>query len=425
MKFAKFITECYKRYSENVSLLENELIRSERQLLRDLITWGFTYKEHKKNVYIAGHERVDVVLDRNKFVKHFIDRKNHYYRVTEEEIPEWIKPTEKPCVILFHDETTYNSTDTCSKKWTHHDHTSFYNKSRGRNLMFSGFIVAHEHFSYFNLSDEEFKKAAKKYPSLLEPQLRYDKNSCDDSMNPGASQDGYFDNDCVLDQFERLFQMLEFKTAFNFPVKNDIEIVVDNARTHTAQTVNLNEFCLKPGGKCAYKTLKWKDESNNDVELECFDADGISKGLKQIAIELGYEPKEKIKLAEIKELLKDHLAFAAESKLEVLARNYGVKIIFNPKFHCELNPIEGRWCSDKAYIRPRTDQTYNRMIILIEEAKKHYEEKKLNIKLIRRWWRTLHAYSVGVSFQDILLTYFSGKTKSKVQEHLKIYNTYI
>ena len=69
-------------------------------------------------------------------------------------------------------------------------------------------------------------------------------------------------------------------------------------------------------------------------------AHGFSKGLKQIAIKLGYEPKEKIKLAEIKELLKDHLAFVAESKLEVLARNYGVKIIFNPKFHYELNPIE-------------------------------------------------------------------------------------
>ena len=39
----------------------------------------------------------------------------------------------------------------------------------------------------------------------------------------------------VLNQFERLFQMLQFKNDFNSPVKHQIEIVVDNARTHTAQ----------------------------------------------------------------------------------------------------------------------------------------------------------------------------------------------
>ncbi len=55
-------------------------------------------------------------------------------------------------------------------------------------------------------------------------------------------QEGYFDNESILNQFERLFQMLEFKSEFIFPIKHDIEIVVDNARTHSAQEFHLHDF---------------------------------------------------------------------------------------------------------------------------------------------------------------------------------------
>lgn len=54
--------------------------------------------------------------------------------------------------------------------------------------------------------------------------------------------DGYFDNKSILNQFERLFQMLEFKREYNHPVKHEFEIVDDNARTHTAQNINIELF---------------------------------------------------------------------------------------------------------------------------------------------------------------------------------------
>jgi len=63
------------------------------------------------------------------------------------------------------------------------------------------------------------------------------KKTCTGSIVPG--QDSYFSNETILHQLERIFQMLEFKEAFK---GCDIEIVVDNARTHTTQTVNINEF---------------------------------------------------------------------------------------------------------------------------------------------------------------------------------------
>jgi hypothetical protein len=56
--------------------------------------------------------------------------------------------------------------------------------------------------------------------------LHYEDKSCTGSFQPGA--ENYFCSETILCQFERLFQMLEFKEAFNIPVKHDIEIAVDN-----------------------------------------------------------------------------------------------------------------------------------------------------------------------------------------------------
>ena len=42
---------------------------------------------------------------------------------------------------------------------------------------------------------------------------------------------------------------------------------------------------------------------------------------------------------------------AVESRLEAAAKAHGVKIIFLPKFHCELNFIEQCWGYAKAHYR--------------------------------------------------------------------------
>ena len=39
--------------------------------------------------------------------------------------------------------------------------------------------------------------------------------------------------------------MIELKTSLNSQIKHNVEIVFDNARTHTVKTVNINEFGLK------------------------------------------------------------------------------------------------------------------------------------------------------------------------------------
>jgi len=103
--------------------------------------------------------------------------------------------------------------------------------------------------------------------------------------------------------------MLEFKTEFNEPAKLSIEILVDDARTHTAQVININDFRLNPGGKCPVEILTYIDNNDNIQTIDCYDENGVSKGHRKIANKLGYNLPKKIKYEDIKRVLLQHLAF--------------------------------------------------------------------------------------------------------------------
>lgn len=191
--------------------------------------------------------------------------------------------------------------------------------------------------------------------------------------------------------------------------------------------LNYFYYRLKPGGNCPYDELSWIDEKNNEFRLNCFFQDGPlkgkSKGLRQISSELGYEIENNMRLNNLKILLSNHPAFSPEKNLEILAKKYGHRVIFLPKFHCELNPIEGLWCYLKQYIRARTNQKFPKLVELMIEARAKYISIELSKKLIRRFWRCLIAYKNGATYGQILKAYFSGKSRENIQEHLRISNS--
>lgn len=119
----------------------------------------------------------------------------------------------------------------------------------------------------------------------------------------------------------------------------------------------------------------------------------------------------------------NHPAFKSTNKLEILGNKYGVKVIFIPKYHCELNPIEGLWCHLKQFIRARNDQTFRNMKLLFLESLKNFEDKEIFKKLIRRFWRVVIGYKNGANYGEILKTYFAGKSEAKEKNHLRISNT--
>ena len=117
------------------------------------------------------------------------------------------------------------------------------------------------------------------------------------------------------------------------------------------------------------------------------------------------------------------LRYLQVSRLEQLAGKYGITIKFCPKFHCELNCIEGLWCSQKMYVRRNTDQTYNTMLKLIVESRENFRDKEIYLKLLRRFWKCLLAYKDGQSYAQVMKMFFSVKCEGMVKSHTRISNS--
>lgn len=130
-----------------------------------------------------------------------------------------------------------------------------------------------------------------------------------------------------------------------------------------------------------------------------------------------------IKLIELREKASLHPAFSSVTKLEKLAKKHGVKIIWCPKYHCELNPIEGLWCYSKRFVRENNDRSFNKLFDLIQESFCRYKTSNLNIKLWHRFWTCIQMYDDGDTYKDVLTKLFSHKASDKPLTHTRITNT--
>jgi hypothetical protein len=196
-----------------------------------------------------------------------------------------------------------------SRRWISDETASFFSKGRGRSLMLSDFMVCHPSGSLFYLNEQEWQKAIIKYPDLLQTDyINYMDRTATAAINVGG--DLYFNNETILLQFQRLFQMLEFKFDYK---DHQIDILVDNARTHTACQYNINDFGKNVGSRCPVDAIEYYD--NNDMKkiVQCYFDSGPnkneSKGLLQIAKELGVVLPSKCSLPQLRELLIQHPAF--------------------------------------------------------------------------------------------------------------------
>lgn len=165
-----------------------------------------------------------------------------------------------------HDESTFRSGEISAKQWVIGNEAPFFSKGRGRSHMISDFLVAHPTGPFFSLSDAEYNQAVKKYPELSsESDLSILTNSATAGIHIG--QDGYFDNETVLQQFERLFKLLPFKKAY---ANHNIEVVVDNVRTHSANEYSINDFGKGIGTRCPTDFLEFVDDQGIQIKVACF-----------------------------------------------------------------------------------------------------------------------------------------------------------
>ncbi|CAF5189048.1 unnamed protein product, partial [Rotaria sp. Silwood1] len=143
---------------------------------------------------------------------------------------------------------------------------------------------------------------AKTKPLSANSDVNYVSRTATASINIGT--DAYFDNYTILNQFERLVQMLEFKQEYK---DNQIEIIVDNARTHTTKAYSLQEFGKNIGTRYPVEKIEHVDENGATKVIDCYFKQGTnkdkSKGLVELCKELGVQLPAKIKLDEIREIL--------------------------------------------------------------------------------------------------------------------------
>ena len=62
------------------------------------------------------------------------------------------------------------------------------------------------------------------------------------------------------------------------------------------------------------------------------------------------------------------------------------------------------------------------MIKLITESRKHFVERNIALKLFRRFWRSIVAYSQDQTYADVLKLFFSQLYKTSIQSHRRISN---
>ncbi|CAM4873059.1 unnamed protein product [Rotaria socialis] len=306
---AQFIDKEYYEVNK-INKVNSDLVRSVGSCRLDLRNWNARFENNTNRPYFEGHESSDVIAHREQFIHYLLTNEDKYYTVSSDENPVWQTPKSLvPTILICHNESTFRSGDVRAKLWLVDTSAPFFNKGGGRRVMISHFLVHHPSGPFFQLNEKEWTNAVQRFPDLLEDtDLRYENYSATITAHLGA--DPYFDNSIILLQFERLFKLLKFKEEYQ---KHNIEILVDNARTHSAKPFSINDFGKRSGTRCPVASIEYIDEVNNTKTLDCFFQSGLqkgqSKGLLAIALELGFKVSTNCKLEELKILLSCHKAF--------------------------------------------------------------------------------------------------------------------
>lgn len=349
--------------------------------LRTAIRWlhylGFKPRNHKKGVYIDGHEREDVVKYRKTYLKTMEDlRKTHKPPPPCADEPPRVRNEEddvkKQLVLLYHDESIYNCNEGQTWMWAEAEKPAILPKTKGSGVMIADFIDEHE--GYLRLSDDQYRHASMVNPDIAQ--------SARVLLEYGAERDGYFTGDRFLQQMERACDIAEFKYP---PSSNTVVFILDQSSCHkkySEQALLAKNILVKDGGPRRVRDTKWAGAHQSMVH-----PDGTAKGLKTILNERGINTAT-LRADDMRTLLSYHEDFLTEkTQVEHYVEERGFKCLFLPKFHCELNPIERVWGQSKVYCRAYTNFTLQRLREIVNPAL-----ESVSVNLIRKYYRRVREY---------------------------------
>jgi len=134
-----------------------------RTARRWLAKLGFHWTEVKKGVYVDGHERVDVVEERVRFLEQLEGLRPYLVEFDKEgdikakQYPQGcqVGGLHPPVILVTHDESTLNSNEARSRAWKDKNTTFLRPKGRGRGIMISDFLLPSGRLSAERLSIEQ------------------------------------------------------------------------------------------------------------------------------------------------------------------------------------------------------------------------------------------------------------------------------
>ncbi|THU98051.1 hypothetical protein K435DRAFT_661731 [Dendrothele bispora CBS 962.96] len=332
---------------------------------------GFRFREPSKGSYADGHERGDVVDYREKhYLPSWAGIMQRVLKWTSEGIPEYGPLPGRQVIVWFHDETIFYAHDRRRRNWYHKDAPCKpYQKGDGHSLMIADFVSAE--FGFLRTPDGRTARRL---------------------FRPGKNRDGYFTSEDIKDQARAAMDLVEEL----YPEYEHV-FIYDNATTHLKREdgalsarkmtkgPSANFFTsvqarddqgkpipgqrtkiqMKPGKlpdgteQPLYYPDDFKDEKGQPSELA-----GKFKGIVNILLERNINIEGKkfecrgFKCASpavdccMKRILYNQPDFSnQESILEATYRERGFQVIFLPKYHCELNPIEQCWGYSKRLYR--------------------------------------------------------------------------
>ena len=209
-----------------------------------------------------------------------------------------------------------------AKRWIFLENFPFRDKEQGRSIVFRIFSNVSKQ-TIFSLNGDQYSRVLQVYPDLDEPtEIIYEKNHASTSII--VSRDNCFDNETILFQFERLFKLLRFKTAYR---SHNCFCLVDNAKTHTKTEIRLHDSGMKPSTRCPVDYTDFIDDMNHRRTIESYNDDGTSKDLLAVPRELGFAIANKCSLTELTAVLRVHNAFKSVSN-QYLDTLYAVNNLF-------------------------------------------------------------------------------------------------
>lgn len=322
--------------------------------------------------YVNGHERDDVVAYHQKtFLPAFLASDSWAHQWTNGGPAISATPiTEWPMVYWYHDESVFSAHDRQKVYWVPKDAKATPEaKGEGATLMVADFVSADHGF----LQSPDGKESTR----VL--------------FHPGKNKDGYFTNDEILDQATHAMDIL----SHHYPDEDHV-FIFDNATTHLKRAPDaLSAWRMSknptapdqpmfgvdvpvrglngkpvygPDGKILRERVRMANaQFSNGSPQSLYYPDGheragVFKGMAEILTKRGYDaaavrnlpaqcpkfscpvspPPGKLSCC-CWRLLYNEPVTGVESLLESHCKARGFSVIFLPKFHCELNPIEACW----------------------------------------------------------------------------------